>query len=40
MGAFILFILGGLWFTAIAGLVSEKLDRVIELLEREEERNA
>lgn len=36
MGAFILFILGGLWFTAIAGIVSEKLDRVIELLEKEE----
>ena len=36
MGAFILFILGGLWFTIIAGIVSEKLDRVIELLEREE----
>lgn len=36
MGAFILFILGGLWFTTIAGIVSEKLDRVIELLEREE----
>ena len=36
MGAFILFVLGGLWFTAVAGLVSEKLDRVIELLEKEE----
>ena len=36
MGAFILFTLGCLWFTAVAGLVSQKLDRVIELLKKEE----
>lgn len=32
----ILFLLGGLWFTATAGILAEKLDRVIKLLEKEE----